>query len=115
MVIYPHMNKHKNINNNTHTFLLPEISQGQLKCQWQKNGNVPIHVCTCIQSPYREGALQSPSINGASLWGLYTDLCTHIHTYIHTFQSFFLQIWRCFTMEALQSPLYRKGFAMGAS
>ena len=52
------------------------------------------------------GNSQSPSIEQSSLWGLHKapierDL---VHTDIHKFQSFLLQILGCFTMEALQSP-----------
>ena len=45
------------------SLLLPEISRGKLSVSGK---NTEMRVCMCVQSPYREEALQSPSREEAS-------------------------------------------------
>ena len=60
--------------------MLPKISWGKLSVSREKDWNVHICVCMCVWSPYTEGFAKAS--------GALHILCT----YIHTFQSFFLQI-----------------------
>ena len=45
---------------------------------------------------------------------LVKPLACHIHTHINTLESFFLQIWGCFTRGALQKPFARGAFTRRA-